>query len=236
VDTWSVEDVFLFGELACIADGAQGLKLIDVSDPAIPVILGSFDTDYATKIIVSAELTYVADGAHGAQDGDVKIINISDPTTPAFVGSIDTPGQCAGAAISGDTLLVADWKGMRTYDVASCNQCLVLNIGQLVGGQVATFTIVSGTPGAKAIIVYGFREGVSELSNVGGYCATFGIRGVRPGRIVGGVNRAFDDAGTIEFDLKIPIDAAGRSLLFQAAEQGTCPDECMSNIVEQWVQ
>ncbi len=116
------------------------------------------------------------------------------------------------------------------YDLTT--PCLRLKGTNLVAGETARFTITDGTPGAHAVAVWGFQIGESVISNQFGLCATYGIAGVRQrGRIIQRLDRTFDAEGRLVFNLKIPPEASGSRLLFQVAERGTCPDECMSNIV-----
>lgn len=132
--------------------------------------------------------------------------------------------------------------GMSAYNCLSGEfqfptaDCLTLDIQNLVAGEQAQFTITGGIPGTKAVTVYGFKAGETVVVNVAGYCATFKIKGVTQDKVIGGLNQTFDANGEITFSLFIPNAAAGRELLFQSAERGTCPNECMSNIVEMVVQ
>ena len=45
-----------------------------------------------------------------------------------------------------------------------------------------------------------------------------------------------DENGEITFSLHIPRILSGLRVFFQSAEQGTCPDECVSNLVDSVVQ
>ena len=109
--------------------------------------------------------------------------------------------------------------------------CLDLNVTNLVAGQISTFDIANGTPNAKVVTVYGFVPGTTNVNNVAGYCASFGIKGVKQNRVIGGLNRTFDANGDATFDLNIPLNAQGKDVLFQSAENGTCPDECTSDVI-----
>jgi hypothetical protein len=75
-----------------VANYALGLRVIDVSNPAAPVEVGSIDTpDLACDVSVVGGLTYVADGTSG-----LRVVDVSDPAAPVEVGSIDTPGNARG--------------------------------------------------------------------------------------------------------------------------------------------
>jgi len=114
--------------------------------------------------------------------------------------------------------------------------CLNLTVDNLIAGKNATFTITNGTPGARAVTVFGTKPGQTIIKNTANYCATFGIQGVNQSKIIGGTNRIFGAAGKITFNQKVPQQAKNLTVLFQSAQQNTCPDECVSNLVEQIVK
>jgi len=114
--------------------------------------------------------------------------------------------------------------------------CLNLVVDNLIAGQQALFTITNGTPGKRVIAVYGRNAGNTIVNNISRYCATFDIQGVKIIGKLHGLNRVFNANGEITFNQFVPANAAGVALLFQAAEQGTCPDECVSNLVVQIIQ
>lgn len=114
--------------------------------------------------------------------------------------------------------------------------CLQLSIDNLVAGEVATFTITNGTPGVNAVVVYGQNPGTSKVSGYWGFCAAFGIGDLTMTNIIGGLNRQFDANGEIVFEQPIAPRASGRYVYVQAAMQGTCPEECVSNVLGLSVQ
>ena len=76
-------DVFVEGDLAYIADGQDGLRIIDITNLEEPEEVGSLDTDGSAFVAdVQGDLTYIADGQNG-----LVIVNIADPTDPQVVGS-----------------------------------------------------------------------------------------------------------------------------------------------------
>lgn len=89
-------DVVVTGNTAYVADQVDGLQVIDISDPANPALLGSFNTSgFALGIAVAGNLVYIADSSSGLQ-----IIDVSDPTTPSLVGTYDTPGFAAAVVVA----------------------------------------------------------------------------------------------------------------------------------------
>ncbi len=84
--------------------------------------------------------------------------------------------------------------------------------------------------------MYGYRPGKTTIKNNVAYCVTFGIKGVTQNRMIGGWTQTFDSKGKISFLQSIPQGTTGVDLIFQSAEQDTCPDECISNLLHTTVQ
>jgi len=163
----------------------------------------------------------LADEADAAGDAFGTSVGISAGVIAIGAPTDDDNGSNAGAAF---------------LFSQGTSECLTLTVDNLVAGEQAIFTITNGTPGAKAVTVYGLQAGQTVVNDVSGYCATFGIQGVKKNRVLGGLNRAFDGTGEISFNLNIPDNRQGLSVLFQSAQQGTCPDECVSNLIDTTIQ
>jgi len=87
-----------------VAGYAEGLAIVDVSDPANPALAGSYDTpDYAVGVYVSGDYAYVADWHSG-----LHIIDVSDPANLAPAGSYDALTDTFGVFISGGYVYVVD--------------------------------------------------------------------------------------------------------------------------------
>ncbi len=126
-------------------------------------------------------------------------------------------------------LLVA----MCSFDNAALAQddCLSLRATDLVVGETAEFEIANATPGSVIVMVWGLREGRSVIENDRlSLCANFGIKNVRNKFRLAGLALADDDGHGV-IVRRVP-DFVGTVVLLQAAEAGTCPDSCVSNIVE----
>ena len=100
------------GTLAYVAAITSGLRVIDVSDPALPVEIGFVDTPgEATGVSVVGTLAYVADS-----DSGVRVIDVSDPALPVEIGFLDTPDFANGVALVGTLAYVADSTSLRVID------------------------------------------------------------------------------------------------------------------------
>ena len=96
----------------------KGLVVIDISDPANPTKLGSYDTaGYAIGVTLSSngKKAYVADGDNG-----LVVIDVSDPANPTKLGLYDTTGYALGVTLSSDNTkaYVADRNiGLTVIDI-----------------------------------------------------------------------------------------------------------------------
>ncbi|MFH2052538.1 MAG: hypothetical protein ABIK96_08730, partial [bacterium] len=82
----SANGVALHGNLACVTDG--GLRLVDISSPAVPVLLGSytnFNGGLAQGVTVCGTVAWVAAGQAG-----MFALDIRNPSVPQLIGVIPT--------------------------------------------------------------------------------------------------------------------------------------------------
>lgn len=84
------------------AYGESGIRILNVTNPSSPVLLGEVDTPGdARGVVVKDGYAYVAD-----RDEGVRIINATNPNSPSETGSIATP-RARGIAINGNYVYVA---------------------------------------------------------------------------------------------------------------------------------
>ena len=99
-----VKDVVVAGGYAYVADWDSGLRIINVSNPAVPTLAGAFDTPgFARGIAVAGGYAYVAD-----YDSGLQIIDVSNPAAPTLAGAFDTPGNAFDVAVAGGDVYGAD--------------------------------------------------------------------------------------------------------------------------------
>ena len=109
--------MFISGNYAYIADGANGLLIIDISNPGNPTFVGNYgEIAFACDLYVSGNYAYVAaDQASGLQ-----IIDITSPESPNFVGWYDTPGYAKDVYVFETHAYVADLNaGLQILDIAN---------------------------------------------------------------------------------------------------------------------
>ena len=106
-------DCFVTNGYAYVADGAYGLKILSLTSPSDPELVGSYDTaGTARGIGVAGNFAYVADATNG-----LVVVNVSDPTDPELVTSV--PMNAATVAVSGNhAYVVAVSNGLHVVDVS----------------------------------------------------------------------------------------------------------------------
>ncbi|NQT34250.1 choice-of-anchor D domain-containing protein, partial [bacterium] len=107
--------VFVVGNYAYIADRPEGIRIIDVSDPANPREVANQEIpDPAYEIVVVDGIGYVA----GDQSG-LRIIDLSDPENPDEIAFLDTPGYMMGVFVIDDIAYAADGpRGLMLIDIS----------------------------------------------------------------------------------------------------------------------
>jgi hypothetical protein len=90
--------------LAYVADGVEGLRVVDTSDPRSPVLRGGLtEADAAWDVALAHGYAYVTFGSAG-----LAVVDCGDPDTPVVVGRVDTPGGARGLAVLDSIAYVAD--------------------------------------------------------------------------------------------------------------------------------
>ena len=104
------------GRYAFIADGAAGLRVVDVNDPDAPVHVANYaPTGFVYGVCIQTNLLYLALGTNG-----LEIVNISEPTAPVRVGGCDTPGKAFNVDVQGGNAFVADGaSGLQVISVTN---------------------------------------------------------------------------------------------------------------------
>lgn len=111
----AVKGVAVAGNYAYVAAFINGLRVIDIANPAAPSEVGFFmTTGNPQNVAVAGNYVYLVDLFNG-----LHIIDVSVPTAPNEVGFFDTPGEPQDVAVVGSTAYVADGSsGLRIIDVS----------------------------------------------------------------------------------------------------------------------
>ena len=104
------------GPLVYVAAVSE-LKIVDVSDPASPHVVGSVEApgNQATKVAVVGSYAYVT-----AWNAGLLVFDVSDPTSPALIGRVVTPGDAYDVKVVDGYAYVADrGSGLTVIDVSN---------------------------------------------------------------------------------------------------------------------
>ena len=136
--TSDARDIQISGNIAYIADGYSGLRLLDISDPASPVEINLIDPGEVTSVALSGSIAYIAGG------GYFRAIDVSDPSNLNPIGSVPIPGPGWQLAVVGDTAFVADGtEGLQIIDISSPAHPLIVGNYQY-SSAFARDVVVSG--------------------------------------------------------------------------------------------
>ncbi|MCF8086657.1 MAG: Ig-like domain-containing protein [Desulfotignum sp.] len=214
MDTGPVDDVSgladndtsaldLVGNLAYVTDLNYGLRIIDISDPAQPQLVGSAAAASPLhEVAVIDDVAYVANEESGLQ-----LLNVSDPADPQFFAAIDTPGSAMRFVIQDDTAFLADGNsGLQIIDIKDSQQMKIVGSADTPG--FARGVAVAGNYVYVADDTSGLQ--VIDISDP----ANPQIKGTvdTPGdawsvRIIGQVAYVADRLGGIQLvDISLPLD------------------------------
>lgn len=122
------------------------LDVVDISDPAIPIMIGSVEKA-GGDMALQGNLLCLAAGSAG-----VTFVDMSDPRAPRVVDTIDT-GNAWGVAVEGDYACVADIEvGLVVFDISDPEH------PRQIGGSPTTQMAISIAFGAGHAYV-GLRGG-----------------------------------------------------------------------------
>ncbi len=112
--------VHVSGDLALVVDGTYGLQVIDISNPASPALLGTYDPPglSAEGVHVAGDHAFVVHGNLGAYG--LQVVDISNPASPTLLGSYNTLGDAQGVYAAGDYAFVADGaSGLKVIGISN---------------------------------------------------------------------------------------------------------------------
>jgi len=138
-DGGEANGISVSGSIVYIADGNDGLEIINITDPTNPIQIGQFDDGgYARDVFISGSLAFVADDTDG-----LEIINITDPTNPTEIGNFFDGGEANKVVVTGSIAYLADGTdGLEIVNVT--NPSSPTQIGQFFDGGEAKGVRVSG--------------------------------------------------------------------------------------------
>jgi hypothetical protein len=114
--TGNCRDITISGGYAYLADYAEGLRILDTTNPYLPFVVGRFDSPgYVTAVAVQGDYAYLADAHLG-----LKVVDITDPTSPTLISSLDsTTGSTQDIVVDGNLVYLACYTdGFQVLDVS----------------------------------------------------------------------------------------------------------------------
>jgi hypothetical protein len=147
--------ICVHGDYAHLTDERAGvLKIVDVSDPAHPVLASEVDVPgEAHRVVVSGGFAYVTCGADG-----LTIVDVRNPLAPAVAGVLNTIGSVRGVVVSGGVAYLTGGGVLRVVDVS--RPSMPTEIGRLAtqasGGVDVigkTVFVASGRGGVRIVDV-----------------------------------------------------------------------------------
>ncbi|UCE07248.1 MAG: T9SS type A sorting domain-containing protein [bacterium] len=145
-------DVAISGNYAFIASGTfSGLRVIDLSNPAIPVEVGySVNSDpcpeveawMAFKIKISGNYAYVLyfDGTWSFKNFRLYVYDVTDPTAPLQMGHISLPDNCTSLFVKGDYVYVT------AYEFGGFSGVIVIDVSDPLQPVEVTYFQTWGMP------------------------------------------------------------------------------------------
>jgi hypothetical protein len=164
--------VIVEGQYAYVADHDSGMQIINVSNPAQPVLAGHYQCPGALQIDVRNGLAYIADEVAYS----MEIVDVSNPGNPTFVGRFDTL-EVLGVKVAGNyAFMGCGSHGLQVVDIAdpanpslagSCEDVELLRF-ELIGNHA----VVPGDNGTEGLFTVDLSNPMSPC--VGGSIPTGG--------------------------------------------------------------
>lgn len=111
-----LRDVHVDGDVAYVAASFQGLRILDVSNPATITEIGVADCSFASTVDVAGDRAYT-----GA--GDVLCVtDVTDPAAPEALGTFEAPSFINDVAALGQHVLLVLGTELCVVDVADPSQ------------------------------------------------------------------------------------------------------------------
>lgn len=173
-DSQSARDAVASGKVVFLAAGVAGLKVLNMTNPSSPALLGArvlTGNTSAENIVVSNGRAYVSDNTGKVFIFDVSAVNVNNPTpsTPVLLGTVNVGWIVSHLSVTGNTLVVqASPQGLFMYNVTSAASPALLGsynisadaVGQSPGGVLAIGNRVYVTFGQ----VLGIGTSVAKVS------------------------------------------------------------------------
>ncbi|MFZ5434618.1 MAG: LVIVD repeat-containing protein, partial [Calditrichota bacterium] len=171
--------VALEGELACVGDSSYGLRVVDLSNPALPVEIGSLPVGSGAKCIALQDsIVCLSLGANG-----LRFIDLHNPATPVLLSNYNMTGEARDLVMTDQYVYMVGTSGLRIIDIANMNQ--PVEVGSFTASVNFRALSVAGNYVYISDIAMGMRivnvsdpENPTEVgTHIGPGCHDIAIRG-----------------------------------------------------------
>ena len=151
-------DVFVFGRYAYAIEQEDYLRVLDLVDPAAPVLVNSLDVGGGEAVVQCPGGICVLQ--RSGDDGSLQLLNIDDPVNPLPTIAIPLAGgwPVAGVRMARDRFMVADRnRGLLIYDLTPpvvpelLGEQLLPGELQNIAGYGLIILVAAGTAGMQAV-------------------------------------------------------------------------------------
>ncbi len=153
------QDIEVVGNLAYLATGLDGMRVLDVSDPENPTEVGYFDSPGDVKsVFIQGERAYLASGRAG-----LVIVDIRDPRNMLQLGAFNSDGFAQDVVVVDQRAFVSDGRsGVIVLNVKNPNKILDM--------PEAHLKVRSGKLQREGSLIYFVHNGTgiqaAEMSNL----------------------------------------------------------------------
>jgi hypothetical protein len=212
-----VRDIATEGGVALLADAADGLIVVDVTDPSSPGTIGSLPVETVGRLNDLALRGPVAAGADIVFVNSVPLVNVSNPAVPFSPGQVDFSGfrddNGAGIAMDGTHLYLAADTGV-TENGTTGNSRLYI-------GQVLALIDNAGIPPSVSIVAVGGEADLVEGEAIPVEVEASDDVGVeRVELLVDGAPVGFDSSSPFQFTLLVPAGVTSIDIGARAVDLG----------------
>lgn len=158
------------GDTVYTLDFEEGFRIYDVSDPAHPVLLGSYECKNNINPLVTGGHSFLIRGDYaivGFQHGGLKIIDVRDPANLEIVGEYYGGTDTYHIVVVDDLVyLIMEYDGLKVIDISDITQ--PTKVGEFINGNPLYHIHASGN------IVFAFDSeqdkflcfNATDLSNI----------------------------------------------------------------------
>ncbi|HUW10803.1 MAG TPA: S-layer homology domain-containing protein, partial [Anaerolineae bacterium] len=162
--------------------GPEGLRVVDISNPAAPVLVGSYDTpSFPQGLVLHGGYAYLLTNSSG-----LYILNLSDPTNPQEVAwfSISGVSQALVSPEGGDAVLYVDTHNFYLGTISLSAVSLANPVEPLLLGSTTAYFVGDMCPVGDTLVIVDDNDteadgrlvlfdGADPLTELGTYDLTY---------------------------------------------------------------